>query len=117
MSRRKNRPLLPWLSAKADGKEERFIQKGNSLVFSKAYQELSAGAKVTYDAMAFESGGKRQFKFSASCMKKYGFNRSSCQKHIIELEEKHFIKCVYRGKAQMNSNEYEFCLEWKRQQL
>ena len=64
MSRRKSRPaILPWLSARADNTEKRFIQPGNSLLLSPAFQSLSPGSRYLYLCMAMESGGRRRFLF------------------------------------------------------
>ena len=62
MPRYKSRPtIVPWLSARPDNREKRFIQVGDSLLFSDAFQELRVGAKHLYLCMAMESGGKRDF--------------------------------------------------------
>ena len=90
------------------GKEESFIQIGSSLLLSKKFQALSYGARVTYFAMMMESGGKRRFIFPAEIMDKYGLPMRSCRRHIYELINSGFIRCVYEGKEQMNPNEYEF---------
>ena len=57
--------IRPWLSAKADCKEGRFIQIGNSLLLSEQFGKLKAGARDLYFRMAMESGGEREFTFPA----------------------------------------------------
>lgn len=112
MGKRKMRPLLPWLSGKADGREKRFIQLGNSLLLSEKFQSLSAGARMLYCCMALESGGKRGFIFPLSCAKKYGFCSSSLRRYITEMETSGFL---YRNslKNLRIPNEYAFSFEWK----
>ena len=115
MSKNKTKQALPfWASAKADGKDIRFIQVGNSLLMSKAFQELHAGARFTYLAMMMEAGGKKVFRFPESSMKKFGISPPSCKRYINELISKDFIKKTYCGKSQMKPNDYEFNLEWKK---
>ena len=48
-SRRRGRDTIkPWLSARLDCKEGRFVQVGNSLLLSKEFQALTAGARFLY---------------------------------------------------------------------
>jgi len=108
----KNAALLSWLSANADNREGRFIQIGNSLYLSKAFQSLTDGAKYTYQCMSMEAGGKRQFELPNSAFAKYGLPSRSCRRHIAELEEKGFIK-KQSGQTARLPNLYEFSLEWK----
>jgi len=104
--------LLPWLSAKADGKEKRFIQIGNTLLLSKEFQTLGTGTQYLYFCMAMESGGKRQFIFPQSAAKKYGITPSSLRRHVKELEEGGFL-VVHSMQNLRIPNEYEFSLCWK----
>ena len=61
-SRRRGRDTIkPWLSARLDCKEGRFVQVGNSLLLSKEFQALTAGARFLYLCMTMESAGKREF--------------------------------------------------------
>lgn len=109
-----NCEIRPWLSAKADCRENRFLQLGNSLLLSKAFQELSSGAQVLYLCACLESGGRRQFTFPARSMRKYGLSVRSGQRHISELVEKGFVSCVSSGKITRTDSEYEFSLQWKK---
>ena len=70
--KRSSRTVLPWLTARSDGKEGRFIQVGNSLLLDKRVQKLSGNALRLYLCMAMESGGKRHFLFPQAVGKKYG---------------------------------------------
>ena len=56
--KRSSRTVLPWLTARSDGKEGRFIQVGNSLLLDKRVQKLSGNALRLYLCMAMESGGR-----------------------------------------------------------
>ena len=63
--------ITAWMSAKADNKEKRFIQVGNSLLLSKEFQKLGVGARCLYMCMAMESAGKRGFEFPLSAAKSH----------------------------------------------
>ena len=113
LSKRKCGPaLLPHLSAKADNKEKRFIQVGNSLLLSKQFHALSTGSRFLYFCMAMECGKMDKFIFPQKAAKKYGIAPSSLRKHINELESARFIR-VYSGKPTREPNRYEFCQGWK----
>ncbi len=92
MARYKKTALLPWLSAKPDGKEGRFIQVGNSLLLSKSFQSLSSGAQHLYLCMAMESGGRREFIFPLSAAKKYGISSTCLRRQVDELEQSGFLR-------------------------
>ena len=104
--------LLPWLSARGDGKEKRFIQIGNTLLLSKEFSALGTGAQHLYFCMAMESGGKRRFVFPQSAAKKYGITPSSLRRHVKELEEAGFLSVTSLQNLRQ-PNEYEFSLRWK----
>lgn len=112
MSRRK-KPLVPWATKQADGKDTRFIQLGSSLLLSHAWNSLSYGAQAVYIRMMLESGGKPEFTFPAATMAKYNMPRRSCQRHIEELTKAGFIRCKVPGKSQFIKSEYAFSYEWK----
>ena len=104
--------VLPWLSGKADCKEGRFLQIGNSLFLSKAFQALSAGSQFLYLVMALESGGKRTFIFPLSSAKKYAIKPASFRRYVEELVKAGFI--VKHSMANLRQpNEYEFSFSWK----
>lgn len=111
---KKDYKISSWLSARADCKEERFIQVGDSLMFSPKFQELSQGARLLYFAMAMESAGKIEFKFPLSKAKGHGFKEMSFRRHISELEEHGFIT-VTSGKNTREPNVYRFSFEWKKE--
>lgn len=113
MSKRRSKPtIVPWLSAKSDNHEKRFIQVGNSLVLSRQFRNLGIGTRYLYLCMAMESGGKRDFTFPQKVAEKYGIKPSSLWRHIKELEAGKFIM-VYSGKSTRLPNNYKFCQEWK----
>lgn len=104
--------MLPWLSARPDCKEGRFVQVGNSLLLSSCFQDLSAGARFLYLCMAMESGGKRDFTFPLSSAKKYGIAKNSFSRYIKELSDSGFIS-VHSMANLRQPNEYSFSFVWK----
>lgn len=113
MSRsRKSDTIKPWLSARGDCKEGRFIQAGNSFMLSGAVHGLTDGAKWTYLSMCMECGGRRDFKFPLSAASKYGISSSSLRRHINELKKKGFIKVGSNANLR-KPNDYCFSLEWR----
>lgn len=105
--------ILPWLSAKANNSEGRFLQLGNSLLLSKEFQGLSAGTQMTYLFMALDAGGRSDFTFPLSSAKKYGISESSFNRHIKELIQKNFIALVSSGRTTREPNKYRFTYGWK----
>lgn len=113
MSRRRHGDTIkPWLSARVDCKEGRFIQVGNSLLLSKEFQSLTAGAQMMYLCMALESGGRMNFIFPQAAAKKYGFPPASMRRYIKELQEKNLISVQSMANLRQ-PNEYSFSLVWK----
>lgn len=109
--------LLPWLSARPDNKEGRFIQVGNSLLLSKQFQTLTGAAQITLLCMAMESGGKREFQFPHSvAYKKYGISGTTLDRALKILVSKGFITVFQRGSLNFPSI-YGFCMEWKTSSL
>ena len=108
----KNCSILPWLSAKSDCREGRFLQIGGSLFFNERFQGLSAGAKILYFAMALESGGKRSFVFPLTAAKKYGVPASSFRRYVGELAQGGFVE-VHSNANLRRPNDYYFSLAWK----
>ena len=113
MPRYKSRPtIVPWLSAKQDNREKRFIQVGDSLLFSEAFTSLHVGARYLYFCMAMESAGKRNFQFPTSAAKKYGISSSSFWAYVQELFAGGFIE--YRSNKHLRrANDYRFSEVWK----
>lgn len=118
-----NCKILPWLSARSDCEEGRFLQLGNSLLLSHVEKEtgketnpfvkLSPGAKILYLSMCMESGGHRSFRFPQTAAKKYGLPPSSFWRYVQELIREGMIK-KNSGKNTREPNDYEFCFDWKR---
>lgn len=107
--------ILPWLSSRTDCSEGRFVQVGNSLFLSEAFQALSAGAQVLYLCMALECGGRREFIFPLSSAKKYGFPPRSFRRHVDELAKAGFVEKTSL-KNLRQPNEYCFSFRWKEEQ-
>ena len=104
--------VAPWLSARGDCAEGRFIQVGNSFLLSPAVQELPASATVVYFAMALEAAGRREFVFPAGAMKKFGIPPQTGRRAIKTLRERGFID-VRSGKNTREANVYAFTFDWK----
>lgn len=114
MPRRKSGGTMrPWLSARPDGKEGRFVQIGNSFLLSKEVQALSPGARFMFLCMSMESGGKREFSFSRSTAQKYGLSETTAARYIKELSSSGFIEMVSCGRFARVPNVYRFSLSWK----
>lgn len=115
MARKNNNgQLLPWMSAHLNCKEKRFLQVGNSLFFSPAFQQLNAGSKMLYFYMAMESGGKRDVTFSRATAAKYGIPRNSFTRQITELKDAGFIEVSMEGNYwQFAPTVYRFSFDWK----
>lgn len=56
--------IVPWLSARQDCKEGRFLQLGNSMLFSPVIQSLSGNTLFFYLALSMEAGGRPYVVFS-----------------------------------------------------
>lgn len=112
MAKYKKTALLPWLSAKPDGKDRRFIQVGNSLLLSKRFQSLSAGARWLYLSMAMESGGRREFIFPLSSAKKYGISPSGLRRYSAELSTAGYLSFISM-KSLRAPNVYRFDFAWE----
>lgn len=110
----KNVPISPWLSARADCKEGRFIQIGNSLLLSPRFQDLNAAAKFLYLCMTMEAGGKSTVRFPHSAAKKFGVAPSTFERGVKELINAEFITLEPDDDhAQFKANTYRFSNAWK----
>ncbi|MCC8129215.1 MAG: hypothetical protein LIO51_04665 [Clostridiales bacterium] len=113
-SGRQKGELLPWLSAKPDNIDRRFLQVGNSVMLSKTLQSLSAGARWLYFALSMEAAGKREVLFTHSSAQKYGIPGSSFDRQILELKWAGFVESVPdENQAQYSPNRFKFCYSWK----
>lgn len=115
MARKNNNgQLLPWLSARLDCKEKRFLQLGNSLFFSEEFRKLNTGSRWLYLCMAQESGGKREVTFSRKTAEKYGIPRNSFSRQIKELKDAGFLEISMEGNLwQFQPSVYRFSFAWK----
>ena len=105
--------MLPWLSARPDNKEGRFLMVGNSFLLSEKVQNLSPGARFMYLSMAMESAGKREFTFSRSTAQKFGISETTAARYIKELSSSGFIETVSCGRFARVPNVYRFSFSWK----
>lgn len=104
--------IKPWLSARADNKEGRFLQVGNSLLLSRNFQRLKLASQRCYFCMALEAGGQKCFKFPLSAAKKYNISSSTLRRCAEELEKAGFIKIESNANIR-KPNQYEFIFDWK----
>lgn len=110
----RNCSISPWVSARSDSRENRFIQAGNTFFLSKEVQSLSTGARWLYLSMAVEAGGKREFTFKHSSAKKYGVSSTSYDRFLKELKDGKFIEKVDdESLAQYAPGRYRFVFDWK----
>jgi len=116
--------IRPWLSAQHDCKEGRFLQVGNSLLFSPEYQRLPATARHLYLCMAMESGGRQEFTFPLRAARKYAIPQTTFERNMKVLKEHKFIKLIEPRQATPEDGDYRtirpesryrFSLEWKRE--
>ena len=110
----RNCAIRPWLSARMDCREGRFLQLGNSFFFSEEVQKLSPGARWLYLCFAIESGGQSTVKFTHGCARKYGVAGSSFDRYIKELIGAGFVSRDEDGNyLQFSPAVFRFELGWK----
>lgn len=108
-----NCTVLPWLSGKANCKEGRFIQTGNSLLLSDKMKALSYGARYLYLCMAMEAAGRREFEFPKKAAEKYGFPCRTFNRLKAELVEAGLISVLASGRTTREKNIYSFRIDWQ----
>lgn len=116
MARKNNNgQLLPWMSARKDCREKRFLQVGNSLFVAKEspFKKLTSGAQILYLCMAMESGGKREVPFSRTTALKYGLNKNTFTRCVKELEDQRFISIAPEKSEPFKPTVYRFDFDWK----
>ena len=116
MGRRKaaeNCTILPWVSAKADNKEKKFLQIGVTLFENEAFQSLTPPQKIVYLAMCLDAGGSREFTFSKERFSHFGIPPSTARDAIEVLIQKGFITREFSGKLAHTKSLFRFSLDWK----
>lgn len=109
-----NVPIKPWLSARQDCREGRFIQVGNSFLLNKRVQSLSAGAFRLYLGMCMESGGAQHFTFTHGNGRNYGVSNTSYDRYVRELVEVGLVERVIdENLSRFKPNEFRFISTWK----
>ena len=112
-STRRAKPLSPWMSARPDNIDRRFIQVGNSLLLSDKFQKLKSGAQHLYMCMSMEAGGQKDFTFPQSAAKKYGIAPKTLQRNVDTLVKNNFIRKVSGANLRV-ANQYTFTpAAWK----
>lgn len=112
MGRAKKTPFPPWITAKMNGEEARYIRLGNSLLMNPAMLNLSPSAFQIYTYMLLESGGRQQFEFPYS---KYGriMSKPTFQRAKRELVSAGFIEVIRSNQNIRTPSEYRFSESWK----
>lgn len=117
MARKNNNvQLLPWMSARTDCKEKRFLQIGNSLLVGEnsPFKLLTSGAQILYICMAMESGGKREVAFSRGTAAKYGINKNTYNRAVAELISHNFVEqAPDLSTGPFKPTMYRFSFTWK----
>ena len=116
MPRRKaarNCIVLPWVSAKADCREPKFLQVGISLFESKAFQKLTPSQRYLYLCMCQDASGHQTFEFPRARFERYGIKNTAARDGIAALIEAGFITREYSGKIAREANQYRFSFAWK----
>jgi len=108
--------VLPWVSAKADCREPKFLQVGVSLLESKAFQRLSPSTRLLYLAMCHDAAGHQEFEFPHSRFAHYGLSNGTARAGIDALIESGFITREYSGKIAREANRFRFSQSWKLKQ-
>lgn len=105
--------IVPWLTAKENEIDKRFIQVSNSILLNETFQSLSANSQMVYLCMSMESGGQSEFVFPKRAFEKYNISYSTARRSINELKQKRFI--TYESGANVRkNNKFKFCYDWKR---
>ena len=119
MSRTRKRSDLPfWTTGPQGGKTPAgqrlpFIQVSADLLQAPAFQKLPHATRLVYLSMCIEAHGQRDFEFSLSTARRYGFESSTLRRAVNELVAARFICCTENGRFTRNANRYAFLFDWK----
>lgn len=105
--------VSPWLSARTDCREPRYIQAGVTLFEHPAFQELTPAQRLLYLAMCLDAGGKRKFTFSKARFTHYGVSNATARTAIDALIDAGFITRLYSGRTTREPSAYAFSDQWK----
>lgn len=108
------RPLPGWLSAARDGREKRFVQVGDTLLFNDCFKALSPGAFKLYICCSMQAAGRIDFQMAASKAEQYGIPRTSFNRYMNELQKAKFVELVKSGRTTRTPNDYRFIFDWKK---
>ena len=99
--------LVPWMSARPDNVEKRFIQVGDTLLFNKVFRSLTVGCRYTYFCMSMECAGRRNFTFPQKTAKKYKITPPVCGVILTNWKPKGSSKSIperqHANQIDMNS--------------
>ena len=106
--------MLPWLTARQDGKDGRFLQVGNSFWLSRQVLSLSYATRWMYLLMCLDAGGKAEVTFTHGRAEKLGISSSSYDRAIQQLIRHGFIsRADPDNLAQFAPNRFRFVNDWK----
>ncbi len=108
--------ILPWMTARTDGRREPFMMVSGSFFTSERFAALPLSAQRTYLCMAAHASGKREFEFAQSLAEKvYHIPRNSLRAAVKQLTDAGFIERVEDGSySQYAPARYRFIFDWKR---
>jgi len=92
-----------------------YIQLGDSVLQSKAFQSLSASTRFVYLCLASAAKQKPTVQISHGNMKRfYGISGTTFDRAIAQLQEAGFVKIVLdEDRSQYVTNTYRFVSDWK----
>ena len=108
-----NYSISPWLTAKADCREPKYIQCGVTLFEHPAFKRLTPAQRCLYLAMCLDAGGHREFTFSKARIEHYGFSYATGRDAINALIAGGFIIKLFSGQTTREKNGYAFSERWK----
>lgn len=117
--RRKPRDPPYWLTGpkggkSANGKQLPFVSLYADLLQSEEFQKrLSHVDKLVYIAMGLEAKGSKEFSFTESTAKQYGFSGMALRRSVQDLVDAGFISIVENNRTRRKPNIYRFEVEWK----
>lgn len=118
MSKKKPRDPPYWLTGPKGGKSENgkqvpFVSLYADLLQSTAFQELYPVERLVYITMGLEAKGLKEFSFTESTAKQYGFSGMTLRRCVAKLIEAGFISVVENNRTRRKPNIYRFEMDWK----
>lgn len=105
--------IIPWLTAKIDCREPKYIQCGVTLFEHPSFKRLTPAQRCLYLAMCMDAGVHQEFTFSKARIEHYGFSYATGRDAIDALIAGGFITKIYSGQVTREKNGYAFSEQWK----